>query len=631
MKAARPRCGAGVEQPFDGRRGTFPAVTAPPRLSPNTNDSPRSHGMKAADAPIGPRDFVMLDPAVELLAYDHEGSRLLCHHELEMGLSLPAGEGLVELVTSLMCDGAKAAALRAAFDDAELVDELLSSLRRHGFLLVASQPSPDADRLERLRLQARRLRGDASRPVLEADLDEKASLEHIEAFVRNLREPADLQLRCARLADHTVAFERLAELRRQGRLRVHGTMVRTLGLECSPVARRALLRLGGSVFVEGDAWPPPNRDIPGLDQLIRGLIPVHALMSPGAALFRDDERAGAGAWAASVCLSGLQLLADPEELWPDGDAGDDEFIQLFESVHALCQECGDVRFANLPSDEILVGTAAPRKLSSARSPFAERFRKAYLRWQLSLIKASESDNTWSQVPEAEAKFVRPEDDLLPNHPELLKLEAGSVLLDVCGGMGRVARRLAPAVGLTGLVISVEAVPCLVDRARRFAAEMSFDNVQFRVGVAQRIPLPDASVDAAVNEWTGAIWELGHGPAMIREMVRVVRPGGRIAVTHRLVQLPLTRLGEPWVQYDEIYAWVKGAFDQQGLRLLSERVWGQIVPRLAGENASSWREQHVTPILDPFDFHYDSDRDPTPRADVYLTLVAERTDRDRLEE
>jgi len=96
----------------------------------------------------------------------------------------------------------------------------------------------------------------------------------------------------------------------------------------------------------------------------------------------------------------------------------------------------------------------------------------------------------------------------------MQLRPGSILLDVCGGMGRVARRLGPAVGRDGLVISIETVPFLVDRAQGFAAAMDMANVQFRVGLAQRLPLPDASVDAAVNEWTGAIWELGLGPAMI---------------------------------------------------------------------------------------------------------------------
>ena len=197
------------------------------------------------------------------------------------------------------------------------------------------------------------------------------------------------------------------------------------------------------------------------------------------------------------------------------------------------------------------------------------------------------------------------------------------MVDVCGGLGRVARRLAPAVGQDGLIISIEMLRCLSDRARHFVREKKMTNVQFRTGLAQRIPLPDESVDAAVNEWTGAIWELGIGPAMVKEMARVVRPGGRIAVTHRLVQIPLTELGQPWVQYEDIYDWMRSAFAHPQLKVIAERVWGQVVASMAGEHATHWRKQYMPRLIDPDDLTYERDENPGVRADVYLTIVAER--------
>ncbi|MGC2777506.1 MAG: methyltransferase domain-containing protein, partial [Bradyrhizobium sp.] len=228
-----------------------------------------------------------------------------------------------------------------------------------------------------------------------------------------------------------------------------------------------------------------------------------------------------------------------------------------------------------------------------------------------------------QTPEVEDKLVRASEDLLPNQPELLKLRPGSIVVDVCGGLGRVARRLSPAVGKDGLVISIEMFRCLSDRARRFACERDITNLQFRPGLAQRIPLPDASVDAAVNEWTGGIWELGMGPAMVQEMARVVRPGGRIAATHRLVQLQLSALGQPWVQYGRIYEWMREAFAQPELTIVTERIWGQIVPSLVGENATLWRKQYMPRLINPFDVTYRFDENPDTRADVYLTIIAQR--------
>ena len=144
-------------------------------------------------------------------------------------------------------------------------------------------------------------------------------------------------------------------------------------------------------------------------------------------------------------------------------------------------------------------------------------------------RIAEDENPWSQSPRSRTGWCAPQ-DLLPNSPELLGVGGGSTIVDLCGGFGRVARRLSPAAGVDGTVISIEKRRFVVERARRYALEGNFTNLQFRVGLADRLPLPDGVMDAAVNEWTRAIWELGLGPAMVSEMARVVRTGGRAAVT-----------------------------------------------------------------------------------------------------
>jgi ubiquinone/menaquinone biosynthesis C-methylase UbiE len=302
---------------------------------------------------------------------------------------------------------------------------------------------------------------------------------------------------------------------------------------------------------------------------------------------------------------------------------EDSFIDVFNAVRALEDEFGDVTIANLPSDKVLLGATASHFCYPRLSDLANRIRKAYLRWRIPFLKSCEVDNPWSQIPEAEEKLVRSQDDLLPNHPELLLLRPGSFVLDVCGGLGRVARRLAPVVGQEGLVISIEMLRCLTDRACQFACERNITNLHFRTGLAQRIPLPDSTVDAAVNEWTGGIWELGIGPAMVKEMTRVVRPGGRIAVSHRLVQIPLSQLAEAWVQYEKIYDWMVHAFVHPELTIITQRVWGQIVPSLVGENATHWRKQYLPRLINPHDRIYKADENPGVKADVFLTIIAQR--------
>jgi len=425
------------------------------------------------------------------------------------------------------------------------------------------------------------------------------------------------------LADHKWTLSELARLRQAGTVRMHQTVVQTGNLSGDRELRQSLIRLGASVHLEGVCWPTPNCPIAGLDEMTRDCVPVHAVMAPDLSILDETQQRRVLSWAGSVFISGLCLRLDPETLWPAGLAGEDHFVGVFEAVHTIENELGDVLILNLPSDEVLLGNTASSSCPDGISDFTDRFRAAYLRWRLPFLKSCENDNSWSQVPEVEDKLVRAQEDLLPNHPELLLLRPGSVLVDVCGGLGRVARRLSPAVGDEGLVVSVEMFRCLSDRARHLACERNFKNLQFRPGLAQRLPLPDASADAAVNEWTGGIWELGHGSSMVEEMVRVVRPGGRIAVTHRLVQLHLASLGRPWVQYDEIYAWISEAFARPELTVIAERVWGQIVPSLVGEHATLWRKQYMPRLINPYDLTYRYDDSPDTRADVYLTIIAQR--------
>jgi ubiquinone/menaquinone biosynthesis C-methylase UbiE len=347
-------------------------------------------------------------------------------------------------------------------------------------------------------------------------------------------------------------------------------------------------------------------------------------MKPGLSIRSEAARERVLAWARSVFLSGLCFQLDADALWPTAGATNDDFIAVFDAVRALEQRFGDVRIVNLPSDEVLLGnTRSGTHPREGQSDVARRFRASYMRRRLSYLKSCEEDHPWSQTPEAEEKIVRAGEDLLPNHSELLLLHPGSIVVDVCGGLGRVARRLGPIVGQDGLVISIEMLRCLSERARRVACERNLTNLQFRPGLAQRIPLPDGSVDAAVSEWTGAIWELGLGPEMVSEMARAVRSGGRIALTHRLVRIPLTRLGQPWVQYDEIYGWMRGALERPELAIVSERVWGQTASSLVGENAREWRQQYIPHIVNPLDVTYASEDDPGPHADIYLTIIAER--------
>jgi len=420
--------------------------------------------------------FVMLDPDVEILDVEMAGYRLLCHSHFEVGMAVPPGEGLLTFVTELMGKPVSIGTLREEFDDQELVDKMLDSLRLHGFVHVTSQAIPSTEELAHLRNTAEQTRKKTLRRSIVIDLDAATSIENLCADLNAEENAPEVLLRCARLAEHKTTLAELARLRQAGAVRMHRTVLQTSELTGDSELCQSLIRLGASVNLEGVPWPAPDHPIAWLAEMTRNRVAVHALMTPDLSILDEVVRDRVMAWAGSEFISGLCLQLEADELWPAADVTEDIFIDVFNAVGALEAEFGDVLLVNLPRDEVLLAYTASSSYPTQLSDLANRFRKAYLRWRIPYLKSCEIDNPWSQTPEAEEKLVRAQEDLLPNHPELLLLRPGSIVVDVCGGLGRVARRLAPAVCQEGLIISIEMFRCISDRARRFACERNVTNV-----------------------------------------------------------------------------------------------------------------------------------------------------------
>jgi ubiquinone/menaquinone biosynthesis C-methylase UbiE len=111
---------------------------------------------------------------------------------------------------------------------------------------------------------------------------------------------------------------------------------------------------------------------------------------------------------------------------------------------------------------------------------------------------------------------------------LLDIAPGERVLDVGCGSGVVTREIARRVGGAGRAVGVDQSPGLLAVARELAREAGVgERVEFREGSVHRLPFPDGAFDALV-----CVTVLSHvpaGEAAIPELVRVVRPGGRIGV------------------------------------------------------------------------------------------------------
>ena len=108
------------------------------------------------------------------------------------------------------------------------------------------------------------------------------------------------------------------------------------------------------------------------------------------------------------------------------------------------------------------------------------------------------------------------------------LKDGDVVLDLGSGTGGdvliSARRVAP----TGRAIGIDMTDEMLDQARQNAAEAGLENVEFRKGYLEDLPLEDASVDVVISNCV--INLAGDKNKVLAEAARVLKPGGRFAVS-----------------------------------------------------------------------------------------------------
>ena len=115
-----------------------------------------------------------------------------------------------------------------------------------------------------------------------------------------------------------------------------------------------------------------------------------------------------------------------------------------------------------------------------------------------------------------------------NPHAIAALRPGEVVLDLGAGGGLDCLLAARAVGPAGRVIGVDASADMLALARGNAAKQGAANVDFRLGEIEHLPVADASVDVAISN---CVVNLSPDkPAVFRELARVLRPGGRIAIT-----------------------------------------------------------------------------------------------------
>jgi arsenite methyltransferase len=116
------------------------------------------------------------------------------------------------------------------------------------------------------------------------------------------------------------------------------------------------------------------------------------------------------------------------------------------------------------------------------------------------------------------------------------LKPGDRIVDVGCGAGIDSLIAAGMVGPNGRVIGVDMTPSMLAKAGKAAAEAGLENVEFRHGYGEQLPVADGWADVVISN--GVLNLMPDKAAGLQEMARALRPDGRLQIADILVQKPV---------------------------------------------------------------------------------------------
>jgi ubiquinone/menaquinone biosynthesis C-methylase UbiE len=144
------------------------------------------------------------------------------------------------------------------------------------------------------------------------------------------------------------------------------------------------------------------------------------------------------------------------------------------------------------------------------------------------------------------------------------VEEGQVVLDLGSGGGIDVFQASKLVGQSGKVIGLDATPEMVFRARETAKKHGYENVEFRLGEIEHMPIESNSVDLVISNCVLNL--VPDKQSAFKEIYRVLKPGGKVSISDMVATQEARKIIKP----EEWAACIAGAVTSEEYKDILER-------------------------------------------------------------